>query len=79
VDLSDPVFDGHPVNFFLVIAIPKSTFECDELPLLKGPGELEEIAPGVDVVPFGAGLVFSLVVLPALLGCMGIWDPRRGE
>jgi hypothetical protein len=39
------------------------------LALLEGPGDLREIAPGIDAMPLGAGLVLALVVLPALLGC----------
>jgi hypothetical protein len=49
--------------------MPKSPFESHELAFLKSPGELREVAPGVDAVPFGAILVVALVVLPALLGC----------
>jgi hypothetical protein len=45
------------------------SFQSDELPLLESFGELGEIAPGEDAMPFGAGFVLALVVLPAFLGC----------
>jgi hypothetical protein len=45
-------------------------YRRDELPLLERLGELREIPPGIDAVPFGTILVVAFVVLPALLG----WD-----
>ena len=42
--------------------------QADELPFLEGFGEVGEITPGVNAVPFGARVVFALVVLPALAG-----------
>ena len=57
------------LNVIFDLAIPQSSFEGDELPLLEGLGELREIPPGIDAVPFGAGLVVAFVVLPAFLGC----------
>src|SRR6266700_7974925 len=69
VDFRDPVLQGCPFDLILYLAIPENAFEGDELPLLEGFGELREIPPGIDAVPLGAGFVFALVVLPALLGC----------
>src|SRR5271170_6500079 len=69
MDLSDPVLEGCTLDVIFDVAILESPFERYELPLLEGLGELREIPPGIDAVPFGAGLVFALVVLPALLGC----------
>jgi hypothetical protein len=69
VDLGDPVLERSALDRILDLAIPQSTFKGDELPLLEGFGELREIAPGEDTMPFGAVLVFALVVLPAFLGC----------
>src|SRR5271156_5798489 len=53
----------------LNLAIPQGAFKGDELPLLESFGELREISPGEDAMPFGAGFVFAFVVLPAFLGC----------
>jgi hypothetical protein len=47
----------------------KGAFKGDELPLLESPGELREIPPGEDTMPFGAVFVVAFVVLPAPLGC----------
>ena len=69
MDLGNAMLDGQPVDFFLVLAIPKGAFEGDELSLLEGLGEFGEVAPGKDAMPLGAGLVVAFVVLPALLGC----------
>jgi hypothetical protein len=69
VDLGDPVLERGALTLILDLAIPQSTFEGDELPLLESLGELREIPPGIDAVPFGAGFVVALIVLPALLGC----------
>ena len=69
MDLCDPVLEGRSLNVIFHVAILESSFEGNELPFLEGLGELREIPPGIDAVPFGAGLVFALVVLPALLGC----------
>jgi hypothetical protein len=69
VDLGDPVLEGGALNLIFDIAISQSAFKSDELPLLEGFGELGEIAPGEDAMPFGAGFVLAFVVLPALLGC----------
>jgi hypothetical protein len=41
----------------------------NELEFLESSGELGEVASGIDAMPFGASLVISVVVLPALLGC----------
>ena len=69
MDLSDPVLEGRSLNVIFHVAILESSFEGYELPFLEGLGELREIPPGIDAVPFGAGLVFALVVLPAFLDC----------
>jgi hypothetical protein len=69
VDLSDPVLEGCPFDLILYLAIPENAFQSDELPLLESLGELREIPPGKDAMPFGAILVVALVVLPALLSC----------
>ena len=49
------------------LAIPEDAFEGDELAFLERPGELGQALPGIDAMPFGAGLVLALVVAPALL------------
>ncbi|HTF63028.1 MAG TPA: hypothetical protein VK638_09985 [Edaphobacter sp.] len=69
VDFCDPVLEGRALDFVFDFAIPEDAFQGDELPLLESLGELREIPPGIDTVPFGAGFVFALVVLPAFLGC----------
>lgn len=56
------------LEFVLDLAIPENSFERDELPLLESPGELREIPSSIDAMPFGAVLVFALLVLPAFLG-----------
>src|SRR5579859_857658 len=56
VDLRDPVFEPSGLNLIFDLAIPQGPFECDELTLLERLGELREIAPGIDAVPFGTGL-----------------------
>jgi hypothetical protein len=40
VDFGDPVFELGALDLFLNLAIPQNTFKGDELPLLKGFGEL---------------------------------------
>ena len=69
VDLSDPVLERGALNLILDLAIPQGAFKGDELPLLESLGELREIPPGIDAMPFGAGFVVAFVVLPAFLGC----------
>ena len=69
VDLGDPVLEGGPFDLILYLAIPENAFQGDELPLQESLGELREIPPGIDAMPFGAGLVVTFVVLPAFLGC----------
>ena len=69
MDLGDPVLEGCALDFILDLAIAEDAFKCDQLALLEGLGELREITPGIDAMPFGAGFVVSFVVLPALLGC----------
>ena len=70
MDLCDPMFEGRSLDVIFDVAILESSFEGDELPFLEGFGKLREIPPGIDAVPFGAGLIFALVVLPVLLGAM---------
>jgi hypothetical protein len=69
MNFGDAVLEPGALNLILYLAIAQSTFKCDELPLLESLGELGEIAPGEDAMPFGAGFVLAFVVLPALLGC----------
>src|ERR1700737_2525171 len=69
VNLGDPVLEPSALDVILNLTITQSAFQSDELPLLEGFGELGEIAPGKDAMPFGAGFVLAFVVLPALLGC----------
>jgi hypothetical protein len=69
VDLGDPVLEGGPFDVILYLAIPENAFQGDELPLLESLGELREIPPGKDAMPFSAGFVLAFVVFPALLGC----------
>ena len=92
VDLGDPVLKGCAFDIILYLAIPENAFQGDELPLLESLGELREIPPGIDAMPFGAILVVALVVLPAFLGCdveddvlavvlsgFGFWRSVRGD
>jgi hypothetical protein len=53
MDLGDPVLEGCPLDFILYLAIPEGSFKGDELPLLESLGELREIPPGIDTMPFG--------------------------
>ena len=69
MDFGYTVFERGALNLIFDLAIPQSAFKGDELPLLESLGELREIPPGIDAVPFGAGLVVAFVVLPAFLGC----------
>ncbi len=62
------MLEGSALDLILDLAITQDAFKGDELPLLEGLGELREIPPGIDAVPFGAILVVALVVLPAFLG-----------
>jgi hypothetical protein len=69
VDLGDPVLEGDPLDLILYLAIPEDAFQSNELPLMERLGELREISPSIDAVPFGAGFVLAFVVLPAFLCC----------
>jgi hypothetical protein len=62
VDLGDPVLEGDAFDLILYLAIPEDAFQANELPLPEGLGEVREIPPGIDAVPFGAVLVVALVV-----------------
>ncbi len=68
VDLSDGVPERLTLDLLHDRAVLDLPLQADELPLLEGLGEVREIAPGVDAVPFGGGFVFALVVLAALAG-----------
>jgi hypothetical protein len=68
VDLGDSVFDLLALDGFLNRAILDLPLHADELALYERLCEGGEIAPGVDAVPFGAGFVLALLVLPALAG-----------
>ncbi len=65
VDLGDALL---AVLLGFDLAIAQCAFQRDELAFLQRAGELGEIAPGKDAVPFGAGFVLALVVLPVFLG-----------
>jgi len=68
VDLGDGVLERLALDIFLDRPVLDLPLQADELPFQKRLGEVGEIAPGVDAVPFGAGFVLALVVLPALAG-----------
>jgi len=68
VDLGDGVLERLALDIFLDRPVLDLPLQADELPLEERLGEVGEIAPGVDAVPFGAGFVLALVVLPALTG-----------
>jgi len=65
VNLSDRVLKRRTLDLLFEFAILDLSLQADKLPLLESLGEVGEIAPGGDAVPFGAGVVFALVVLPA--------------
>jgi hypothetical protein len=60
VDLSDPVLELSPFDLFHYLAIPENSFQRDELPFLESLGELREVPPGIDAMPFSAVLVVAL-------------------
>lgn len=68
VDLGDGVLERLALDIFLDRPVLDLPLQADELPLQERLGEVGEIAPGVDTVPFGAGFVLAFVVLPALAG-----------
>ena len=68
VDLGDGVLERLTLDIFLDRPVLDLPLQADELPLLERLGEVGEIAPGIDAVPFGAGFVLALIVLPALAG-----------
>ena len=68
MDLGDGVFDLLALDGFFDRAMLDLLLQADEPALLERLGEVGEIAPGVDAVPFGAGFVLALLVLPALAG-----------
>src|SRR5277367_3445250 len=69
MDFGYAVFERSALNLIFDLAIAQSAFKGDELPLLEGFGELREIPPGIDAMPFGPGFVVAFVILPAFLGC----------
>src|SRR5580700_7354774 len=69
MDFGYAVFERSALDLIFDLAIPRSAFKGDELPLLERFGELREIPPGIDAMPFGPGFVVAFVVLPAFLGC----------
>ena len=68
VDLGKGVLERLALDIFLDRPVLDLPLQADELPFQKRLGEVGEIAPGVDAVPFGAGFVLALVVFPALAG-----------
>jgi hypothetical protein len=68
VDLGDGVLERLALDIFLDRPVLDLPLQADELALCERLGEVGEIAPGVDAVPFGAGFVLALFVLPALAG-----------
>ena len=54
MDFGDPVLERRALDLILDLAIAEGAFKGDELPLLESLGELGEIPPGIDAVPFGA-------------------------
>ena len=68
MDLGDGVLDLLTLEVLFDRAILDLSLQADELALLERLGEVGEVAPGIDAVPFGAGFVLALVVLPALAG-----------
>src|ERR1700727_2559137 len=67
MNFRDPVFEPGALDLIFNLAISEDAFQGDELPLLESLGELREIPPGKDAMPFGAGFVVAFVVLPAFL------------
>ena len=61
MDLGDGVLERLALDIFLDRPVLDLPLQADELPLLERLGEVGEIAPGVDAVPFGAGFVFALI------------------
>jgi hypothetical protein len=57
MDFCDPVLEGRAHNVIFHVAILESPFEGNDLPFLEGLGELREISPDIDAVPFSTGLV----------------------
>jgi hypothetical protein len=68
VDLGDAVVERLALDIFRDDPVLNLPLMADELPLLESLGEVAEIAPGVDAVPFSAAFVLALVVLPSLAG-----------
>jgi len=61
VDLGDGVLERLALDIFLDRPVLDLPLQADELPFQKRLGEVGEIAPGVDAVPFGAGFILALV------------------
>ena len=60
MDFSQTMLERLAPDVFGDLAIAKCSFECDELSFLESPGELREIALGIDTMPFGACLLSPL-------------------
>jgi hypothetical protein len=58
-DLGDGVLERLALDIFLNRPVLDLPLQVDELPLLKRLGEVGEIAPGVNAVPFGAGCPYT--------------------
>jgi hypothetical protein len=67
VNLGNPVLVGCALPFVLDFAIPEGAFKGDQLPLPESFGELRQISPSKDAMPFGAGFVIAFVVVPAFV------------
>ena len=68
MDLGDGVLERRTLDLLLGRPVLDLSLQIDELAFLEGLGEVDECAPGVDAVPFVAGVVFALPVLPTLAG-----------
>ena len=68
MNFGDGVLDLLALDSLFDRAILDLPFQADKLALQERLGEIGEIAPGVDAVPFCAGFVLALLVLPALAG-----------
>jgi hypothetical protein len=54
-------FERDPFDLIIYFAIAENAFQGDELPLLESLGELREISPGKDAMPFGARFVVAFM------------------
>ena len=70
MDLGDGVLERLALDVFLDRPVLDLPLQADELLLLERLGEVGEIAPGVDTVPFGARFVLTLVFFQVSLVAM---------